>query len=148
MPDLTPMGLSISELMIEVFRLNGVALAAGDRLTAPLGLSSARWQVMGVVDDAPASVAQVARAMGLKRQSVRETASALVDAGLLTYQDNPQHRTAKLLALTAEGRRSLRAIERRHAAWANRLGRALQKAPLQAAITELRRARELLEREA
>jgi DNA-binding MarR family transcriptional regulator len=144
MPDLTPLGFAFSELVIEVFRVNGLALAAGDRLTGPLGLTSARWQVMGAVGDEPASVAQVARTMGLTRQSVRETVASLVEAGLISYRENPQHRTAKLLVLTAQGQRALRAVERKHAVWANRLGVAFQAAPLKAALAELRRARELL----
>ena len=147
MAALTAQGLAFSELLIEVFRVNGLALAAGDRLTGPLGLTSARWQVMGAIGDEPASIAQVARGMGLTRQSVRETANALVQAGLVELHDNPLHRTAKLLALTAEGRRALRAVERRHAQWANQLGAAFRAAPLAAAVAELRRATELLTQE-
>lgn len=35
-------------LILEVFRLNGTLIAQGDQKVAPFGLSSARWQVMGV----------------------------------------------------------------------------------------------------
>jgi DNA-binding MarR family transcriptional regulator len=136
-----------SELVVEVFRVNGLALAAGDRLTRPLGLTSARWQVMGVVDHAPSPIAHIARAMGLTRQSVRETADALVRDGFATYQDNPHHRTAKLLALSDAGQKALREIEARHAVWASQLGRKLGLAGLQAAVAELQRTREALEAE-
>jgi hypothetical protein len=37
-------GNAFTELILEVFRLNGLLLEAGDRLTHPVGLSSARWQ--------------------------------------------------------------------------------------------------------
>jgi DNA-binding MarR family transcriptional regulator len=142
---LTSAGILFSELVIEVFRVNGLALAAGDRLTRPLGLTSARWQVMGVVDHAPTPIAHIARAMGLTRQSVRETADALVRDGFAEYVDNPHHRTAKLLALSDVGRKALRQVEAQHALWANQLGRKLGLAGLQAAIGELQRAREVLE---
>jgi DNA-binding MarR family transcriptional regulator len=145
MAKLTPAGLAFSELVIEAFRINGLALAAGDRLTKPRGLTSARWQVMGVADHAPTPIAHIARNMGLTRQSVRETADALVRDGFASYVDNPHHRTAKLLTLTDAGRRALRDIEKRHAAWANRLGGKLTHAALQTALAELKRARELLE---
>jgi len=144
---LSPAGLAFSGLVIEAFRINGLALAAGDALTKPVGLTSARWQVMGVVGDAPAPVAHVARMMGLTRQSVRETADALMRDGFVTYQDNPHHRTAKLLALTETGRRALQEVERRHAVWASRLGRRFDLASLRTAIRELQRVREELERD-
>jgi DNA-binding MarR family transcriptional regulator len=147
MAKLTPVGALLSELVIEVFRVNGLALAAGDRLTRPVGLTSARWQVMGVVDHAPTPVAHVARTMGLTRQSVRETADALVRDGFAIYVDNPHHRTAKLLALSDAGRKALREIEAQHALWANQLGRKLGLAGLQAAVGGLQRAREVLETE-
>jgi DNA-binding MarR family transcriptional regulator len=147
MAKLTPTAFGFSEVLIEAFRLNGVALAAGDRLTAPLGLTSARWQVMGAIGDSPAPVAHVARLMGLTRQSVRETADALVRAGFLTYLENPHHRTAKLLALTAAGQRVLRRVESRHVEWANRIGRRLELRALTEAITELRHVRDELERD-
>jgi DNA-binding MarR family transcriptional regulator len=147
MAKLTPTGLAFSEVVIETFRLNGLALAAGDRLTAPLGLTSARWQVMGAIGESPAPIAHVARLMGLTRQSVRETADALVRDGFVTYLENPHHRTAKLLALTDEGRRVLRRVEARHVGWANRIGRRLELRALGAALGELRRVREALERD-
>jgi len=147
MPKLSSAGLALSELLIEAFRLNGAALAAGDRLTQPAGLTSARWQVMGVVDHGPQPVAHVARAMGLTRQSVRETADSLVQAGFVAYADNPHHRTAKLLTLTERGRRALKSVEQQHAAWASRLARKLDLAALRTAATELARVREALELE-
>ena len=145
MADLSPSGAAFSELLIGAFRLNGLALAAGDRLTAPAGLTSARWQVMGAIEEGGTTVPDIARTMGLTRQSVRETAEALARAGLVTYVENPRHRTAKLLQVTATGRRALRAVERRHAVWASRLGAHFPTAALRVAIAELRRACTLLE---
>src|SRR5688572_11474883 len=104
MPALSAAALAFSEIVIEVFRVNGLALAAGDRLARPAELSSARWQVLGVVDHGPATVASVARTMGLTRQSVQLTANALVESGHVELVDNPDHRTARLIAITAAGR--------------------------------------------
>ena len=60
-------------LVLEVFRLNGELLDAGNRLTKPFGLTSARWHVMGAIDLAgsPLTVAQIARRMGLALSDVR-----------------------------------------------------------------------------
>ena len=93
--------------MLLVFRLNGLLLEAGDRMAAPSGQTSARWQVMGVIDDAPLTVSQIARAMGLRRQSVQRTADLLAADGVAEFLDNPADRRAKLLTLTARGRESL-----------------------------------------
>src|ERR1700750_134870 len=43
----TPGGEALTGLVLAVFRLNGQLLAAGDRLVADLGLTSARWPGLG-----------------------------------------------------------------------------------------------------
>lgn len=145
MARLTPAATALSELLIEVFRLNGLALEAGDRLAKPAGLTSARWQVLGVVDHGPAPVSNVARTLGLRRQSVQQVADALERDGFIEYVDNPHHRTARLVALTPAGRAALRAVEARHAAWAGRLGKRLDLERLRATVDALREVRRVLE---
>ncbi len=139
---------AFSELVLEVFRLNGLALEAGDRLAEPSGLSSARWQVLGVVDHGPAPAANVARVMGLTRQSVQQTADALERDGFVEYLDNPHHRRAKLIAITNKGRDALRQVETRQAIWAERLGTEIGLPRLKAAVEGLLAARECLEKDA
>ncbi|ATB31782.1 MarR family winged helix-turn-helix transcriptional regulator [Melittangium boletus] len=148
MSKLTPSALSFSELILEVFHLNGLALAAGEVLSNPSGLTSARWQVLGVVDHGPVPVASVARTMGLARQSVQLTADSLERDGFIEYVDNPHHRRARLIAITDAGRKALRGVEARQATWANRLGERLEPATLRATLEGLRRVRELLEQDA
>lgn len=147
MQQLSPRGLAVSELAIQVFRANGALIAAGDALARPAGLTSARWQVLGVIGDAPASVADVARAMGLRRQSVQQTADALVADGLATFMDNPRHRRAKLLEPTAAGRLALDEVERAHAEWADALAARLQPSEIAAATAALRALTTALEPE-
>jgi DNA-binding MarR family transcriptional regulator len=128
----------VSDLAIEVFRANGALIAAGDALAAPAGLTSARWQVLGVIDHVPATVADIARTMGLRRQSVQQTADSLVADGLAAFHDNPRHRRAKLLDPTDAGRKALAEVERAHADWADRLGAALDASQIAAATEALR----------
>jgi DNA-binding MarR family transcriptional regulator len=135
---LSPRALAVSDLAVEVFRANGALIAAGDALARPAGLTSARWQVLGVVDHAPQTVADVARTMGLRRQSVRQTADALVAEGLAVFTDNPRHRRAKLVAPTESGRRALAEVERRHAVWADELAAELDPSQVAAATAALR----------
>ncbi len=141
----SPAGSVLSDLILEVFRLNGRLLAAGDQLTRPVGQTSARWQVLGAIDREPLSVSQVARAMGLTRQSVQRTADRLHAEGIVTYTDNPAHRRAKLVALTAEGRAVLDWITRRQVAWVNGLAAGLSGGELRRSLGVVRAFREALE---
>ena len=140
-------GSAFAELVIEVFRLNGQLLQVGDEWSKPVGLTSWRSQVLGVVEHAPASVAHVARDMGLSRQSVQRTADLLVEDGLVEYADNPHHRRAKLVKMTPRGREALDYVKRRQAEWIDRIGREHGLEDLRTAVTVLRRARESLERD-
>jgi DNA-binding MarR family transcriptional regulator len=94
----------LAGLAITSFRLNGQFLALAEELARPVGLTAARWQVLGAVLADPLTVAGIARAMGITRQSVQRIADLLVDDGLAEYRDNPAHRRAKLLAPTDAGR--------------------------------------------
>jgi DNA-binding MarR family transcriptional regulator len=108
-------------LVVEVFRLNGAFLMEGDRMTQDLGMSSARWQVLGALELAgrPLSASQVARNMGLTRQSVQRVLDELEASGFVTFADNPDHARAKLVAPTASGRRVFQTIMRRQSDWSN-----------------------------
>ncbi len=92
-------------MILEVFRLNGALIAAGDELVKPLGLTSARWQVMGSVAQGrgESPVAQLARNMGLARQSVQRVVDDLVAAGIFELAPNPNHKRAKLVRFTPDG---------------------------------------------
>jgi DNA-binding MarR family transcriptional regulator len=148
MDELNPQGEAFTGVVLEVFRLNRLLLDAGDELTAPAGLSSARWQVMGVVEHGPIPVSNVARIMGLTRQSVQQTADGLASDGFIAWTENPHHRRAKLMSLTPAGRAALDLVQRRHAAWANRIGGTEPMEALRAALDVLRRLRTTLDPDA
>jgi DNA-binding MarR family transcriptional regulator len=134
-------GELFTEIVLEVFRLNRLLLDAGDALTAPVGLTSARWQVLGIVEHGPAPVAQIARAMGLTRQAVQETANGLAAEGFIAFAPNPRHRRAKLLVITPKGDTAMELVRRRHASWANELAerhRAVAMKSVLAVLSEIR----------
>ena len=137
----------LSELVLEIFRLNGRLIAAGDALVAEIGLTSARWQVIGAIalQPVPATVAHVAHAMGLTRQSVQRIADELEKAGVVAFRPNPRHKRAKLIALTAKGIALNRAAMARQRPWAKRLAAGLDRAELEAARDILARLRVRLE---
>jgi DNA-binding MarR family transcriptional regulator len=142
---LTRRGELFTEIVLETFRLNRLLLDAGDALTAAVGLTSARWQVLGVVEHGPASVAQVARMMGLTRQSVLETANALEADGFIEFAPNPRHRRAKLMVMTPKGDAAMEVVRRRHASWANELANRPGTPALESVVTTMSEIRATLE---
>lgn len=118
----SPAGDVFSRFAVQVLRLSGELASAGDALAAPHGQSAARWRVLAMVEEEGATVAEVARHLGLARQSVQRVADALVAEGLATFVGNPRHRRAKLLELTPAGLRTLRAIQAAQCGWADALG--------------------------
>jgi DNA-binding MarR family transcriptional regulator len=140
----TKAGTAFTELVINIFKLNGVLLEAGNTLTKPVGQSSARWQVMGCVDTQSLSVAAIARIMGLTRQSVQRTADILVLEELAKFEENPEHKRAQLLRLTTKGLLALQQIETAQQKWANHLGKILGKTELETINAALARILEVL----
>jgi DNA-binding MarR family transcriptional regulator len=119
----TPEGATATQVILSLFRANGLLLAAGDLLAAKEGLTSARWQVLGAIAlaERPLTVPQIARRMGLTRQSVHATVQRLGHDGLLELAPNADHRRSPLVCLTEPGRATYAATDRRQAVWVNRL---------------------------
>jgi DNA-binding MarR family transcriptional regulator len=140
----------VTDLALEVFRLNGELLAEGDTLVSNLGLTSARWQVLGAValSPVPLPTAHLARNMGLARQSVQLIANELAAEGLLRFATNPHHQRAKLVLLTERGRKAYDAAIRRWQPRAAALGRSLKPSAIDGAIQVLRAVRRRLEQDA
>jgi DNA-binding MarR family transcriptional regulator len=141
------METAITDLVLETFRLNGRLLASGDALVADLGLTSARWQVIGAMalSPVPLSVAQIARNMGLTRQAVQRLANEMEADGLMRFAPNPHHQRAKLVVLTAAGKSAFAAAMKRQGAWASDLGAGLDPRKVAAAVATLRSVRQRLE---
>ncbi len=139
-PDHTPEGASLTELILEVFKLNGHLLSAGDQLVASLGLTSARWQVLGAIAfaGAPQPVANIARNMGLTRQAVQRVVNELESEGFLTFAPNPHHQRAKLVVLSKSGAKAFQAAAKRQAPWANQLAQRISARDIRTALGVVR----------
>lgn len=143
----TAAGEAITDLILEVFRLNGRLLVAGDRLVAPLGLTSARWQVLGAMAlaEAPQPVAWLARSMGLNRQGVQRLVNEMIEGGLVELRPNLHHRRAHLVVLTKRGREAYDAAARVQAPWVNALAQGLKSDEIAAALNVVSALRSRLE---
>jgi DNA-binding MarR family transcriptional regulator len=119
----TPAGEVLTGFILDLFRANGLLLTAGDRLVASLGLTSARWQILGAIVDAerPEPVAWLARNLGANRQNVQRIVNDLERDGLVAFETNPHHRRAQLVVLTDKGRQVSDAAGRLQVPWVNGL---------------------------
>lgn len=129
----TPSGRALTDLVLELFRLNNQLLAAGDRLVADLGLTSARWKMLGTIAaaDRPQPVAWLARDIGGNRQNVQRIVNDLAKDGLVEFQPNPHHRRAQLVVLTGAGKRAFDDAMRLQTPWINELSEGLQAADIE-----------------
>jgi DNA-binding MarR family transcriptional regulator len=146
----TPIGRTLTELILEIFRLNGALVSTGDNLVKHIGLTSARWQVLGAValEGRPLTVAQIARRMGLSRQAVQRVANDLEAACFTTYQKNPDHQRAKLVALTQQGEAAYEKADAVQVAWVNGMGKGLDLETVADAVRLLRTIRDCCREEA
>jgi DNA-binding MarR family transcriptional regulator len=147
----TQAGAGLTGLILEIFRVNGRLLAAGDRLVAGLSMTSGRWQVLGAIALAPAAepVARLARNMGLTRQGVQRIVNELRRQGFIELRPNPHHLRAKLVTLTAKGRKAYGDAIGLQVPWANALANGLKPQQIAAAkrlLETLRRRLEQAER--
>ncbi len=134
----TQSGEVFTDLILETFRFNGQLIAAGDKLTKELGLTSALWQVLGAISEQSISIAQVGRNMGLTRQSVRRSANVLMDKGFVRFEENPDHKRAKLVVPTKTGRKVLNQIETIQVDWSNKISNGLSVANLTTLIQTMK----------
>lgn len=117
----------LTEIVLLIFRVNGQLLSAGDRLVGDLGLTSARWQMLGAValSDRPRSAPQLAARMGMTRQAAQKQLDLLMESGLVAAQANPGHARSPLYVLTRKGTSIYAATERVQTGWATRLADSL-----------------------
>jgi DNA-binding MarR family transcriptional regulator len=95
------------DLVLSLFRLNGLLIFEGDNMANEVGLTSARWRVLGAValSSAGLTVPGIARVLGQSRQAVQRVADVMVGDGLLLYANNPNHKKSKLVVPSEEGKR-------------------------------------------
>jgi DNA-binding MarR family transcriptional regulator len=136
-------GKAFTELVLEVFRFNGLLVFVGDRMTKAIGLSTARWQTLGAMAlaEKPLTVAEIARNMGLQRQSVQRTVNMLVSTGMVATHENPNHQRARLVSFTKKGRAAYEDTIAIQVDWANKTAAGLPESELRSALLTLRSLR-------
>lgn len=146
-PQRTSAGDALTDLILTMFRVNNLTLTWGDRLVAPLGLTSARWQILGaiVAAERPQPVAWLARDLGANRQNVQRIVNDLTKEGLVSFAPNPHHRRAQLVALTDKGRQTYDAAIRLYTPQVEALAEGLAVKNIEAARSVMTMLRQKLE---
>jgi DNA-binding MarR family transcriptional regulator len=129
---------------MSVFQVNGLIIRIGEGITNPLGQSSARWQVLGRAYE-PTTVAKMAQDIGHARQSVQRIADILETEGLVSYEENPTDRRARILALTSDGAEVLAEIYQRQVEWSLQIMQRLSPAQLVQIANKLEGIAQVLE---
>lgn len=126
-PRRTPEGEALTDVVLQLLRLDSLLMTAGDRLVAHLGLTSARWQILGaiVASERPQPVSWLARDLGANRQNVQRIVNDLEGEGLVVFKANPHHRRAQLVVLTSKGRRIFEEVMALQAPWISALAQGL-----------------------
>lgn len=111
----------LGSMAVTIFALNSQFHKLAEQLATPAGLSVTCWKVLGAVLREPQTQAEIARKMGITRQSVRRTSIQLVEDGMAQWLPNPSHRKAHLLQPTEKGYAAVRKIDPQHAVFAKQL---------------------------
>jgi len=140
-------GHIFTETVLEIFKVSGLLTAEGDRLCEVYELSSARWKIMGALarSDSPLTVSQIARMMGQARQSVQRLVDVMHKNEILAFLDNPNHKRAKHVILTAKGRGIYTKLDEMWNPWASQYSESLKKEDLETTLSTLKRIAALLD---
>jgi DNA-binding MarR family transcriptional regulator len=112
---------AVALLIGDIYECAALLRAEGERTAAAEGQTHARFHALTVIANAPATVPQIARRLGVSRQNLQRIANELQRDGLVEFRTNPDHRTSPLLTVTETGAASLRRINRRADAYHRRL---------------------------
>jgi DNA-binding MarR family transcriptional regulator len=140
----SPGAQRFAALVADVYELAGELERNGERLARSTGQTGARWKVLSAASVGGRTVAQLARRLGLTRQSVQRVADALEEESLLEYQANPDHLRSPRVALTAAGERVLERLSAAAAQWEDPLAERMARAELEQARTFIRTLLELV----
>ena len=87
-----------------IIRINGAFLEVAEKICSDDKLITVPiWRVIAVIRINPMTVSEVAKYLGLKRQSVQSTVNQMKRRGLVKFRKNPNHKTSPFVILTKQG---------------------------------------------
>jgi len=129
----------MSETVVALFQANGKMLEWGDAFTAPFGLTSARWQILGAIALAgqKQTAPQIAEQMGVSRQGAQKQLNLLVEDGLIEKLSNPSHQRSPHYHLTDNGGALFERVNQAWQAHASKIGDAFSAQDLETTFRTL-----------
>ncbi|MDL4815622.1 MarR family winged helix-turn-helix transcriptional regulator [Actinomadura opuntiae] len=123
---MTTTGHDLPRLLANARRWFDEALTEAMRDTGEQPVSPPQVGLFAVLDDDGTTVSELARRMGVARQTVHQAVHGLVDAGLLEQVPDPGSARQRLIRRTTEGerihRRALAVLDRLERTLAERIG--------------------------
>ena len=87
-----------------IIRINGAFLEVAEKICSDDELITVPiWRVIAVIRINPMTVPEIAKYLGIKRQSVQSTVNQMKRRGLISFRKNPNHKTSPLVILTKKG---------------------------------------------
>tara|TARA_Y100000590_G_scaffold136287_1_gene156030 strand:- start:459 stop:953 length:495 start_codon:yes stop_codon:yes gene_type:complete len=87
-----------------IIRINGAFLEVAEKICSNDNLITVPiWRIIAVIRIRPMTVSEVAKYLGIKRQSVQSTVNQMKRRGLINLRKNPNHKTSPLVILTKKG---------------------------------------------
>lgn len=144
---MTDAATALIHLLDELARTRGRTVDAFSRIRVEAGLTDMEAVVLSAVVRAQRAptVPQIGRSLGHARQVIQRAADSLAARGLIVFEDNPDHKRAKLLVPTMEGEAMQSRNDRKGLDFARRLTIGLDGAAIAAAAIGLGQVRQGLE---
>ena len=115
-----------------------------ERIAKRAGQGRASWQVLSVAQRSAGTVPQLARRLGLSRQSVQRVVDRLAESGLARFEPNPDHERSPRIRLTEAGESTLQSLERAASAAEPDLHDELEEEEVETTLQVLRALRAVL----
>lgn len=93
--------------------IHNMAMRIGDRLAAPIGLTSSRWMLLCSIDrsEQPPTIAQLSEDAMMSVQNISRMLVSMEDEGLIERSSKPGAGRTRFVRLTSAGQSAARATE-------------------------------------
>lgn len=141
-------GEIFTKIVLETFKVSGLFNTEGDRMSEEFGLSSARWKIMGAIEksDVRLTVPEIGRSMGQSRQASQRIVDVMAKDGLVDCIDNPNHKRAKHVILTEEGKRIYDLLDKKQATWASEVASKLSREEMDITLSTIQKVAKYFDR--
>lgn len=128
---------TISKFSRSIFTVNGLLLDAGNSVAKPLNLSVAKWHVLGRANYKSRTVADIARYIGVSRQSVQRIANELKKDNLIKFSPHEIDGRTQIVVLTDKGRTALKQLYENDKQWSEGFMSNINRAELEQITNQL-----------